>query len=131
MVTVNDVAQHSPLVLYLLFVAFFSIRLFPKPPYSKTSILFLLCALGALGVTWTYMIKFLFHSYRIGEMLAGPEIIYNTTLWLEETSLFEQAWRYVCAQPERWWISSQLCSFTVGLWTIFLFAEGRSSLEIR
>lgn len=125
MLTLNDIAQHSPLVVYLFLVSFFSVRLFPRPPYCRTSIFFTLCALGALGATWTYMIKFMIHSYYTGRAFTNPLRPYNTTVWLEETSLFDQAWRYVCAAPARWWLSSQLCTFTVGLWTVFLYAEGR------
>jgi hypothetical protein len=40
--------------------------------------------------------------------------------------MFEQAWKIVCEGPLRWWWSEQLCLFTAGAWTVFLFAQGWS-----
>ena len=123
--TANDMLQHSPLVLYLIAVTALSIHLLPRPaPYSARSVLFLLLAFVSLLLTWTHMIRFLFRSYADALLGAGSSPAYTTTVWLQETSLFDQAWRYVCATPERWSISAQLCTFTTGLWTVFLFAEG-------
>ncbi|CAD6579066.1 MAG: hypothetical protein CYPHOPRED_000792 [Cyphobasidiales sp. Tagirdzhanova-0007] len=119
----NDVLQHSPLVLYLVAVFAFSFRLLP-PVRNPTSLLFLMIALSALLTTWYYMFRFLHRSYQDAKMLAVAPADYDTTNWLEETSLFKQAWEYVCATSERWWFSSQLCTFTTGVWTVFLFAEG-------
>lgn len=72
------------------------------------------------------------------------------TRWLIGTDLFEQAWRRVCegtrrpkaetntafkrltyltnSGPLNWWWSEQLCIFTVGIWTTFLFVQGKSGL---
>ena len=127
--TSNDILQHLPLVLYLLAVAGLSINLFPSPR-NTLSKLFILCALGSLGVTWTYMFKYMYQSYQDHKAAAGLLGSYDTTRWLEETSLFDEAWRYVCRTPERWWISSQLCLFTVGVFTVFLYAEGRASIYV-
>ena len=128
--TANDILQHSPLVLYLIAVTALSIHLLPRPgPYPARSVLFLLLAVVSLLLTWTHMIRFLLRSYADALFDAGGSPAYTTTVWLQETSLFDQAWRYVCANPERWWISAQLCTFTTGLWTVFLFAEGASKSQ--
>jgi len=132
--TSDDVVEHLPLVLYLAAVVLLSIRLFPFHARSFTSILFILLALGALATTWTFMIRYMFASFRDGRALrpsSEERAAYTTTIWLKETSLFKQAWEYVCATPERWWISSQLCTFTGGLWTAFLFAEGSRTPALR
>lgn len=127
--TTEDVLEHLPLVLYLAAVLLLSIHLFPLHARSASSVLFVILALWALATTWNYMIRFMFSSYQDGRA-SRPEgseerLAYTTTVWLKETSLFKQAWEFVCATPERWWISSQLCTFTGGLWTAFLFVEGR------
>lgn len=122
-ITSNDILQHLPLVVYLLAVTGLATSLFPSPR-NKLSTLFVLCAVGSLGMTWTYMFRYMFQSYRDHKAAAGLFSSYSTTHWLEETSLFDEAWRYVCRTAERWWISSQLCLFTVGVFTVFLYAEG-------
>jgi hypothetical protein len=122
-ITANDVLQHLPLVLYLLAVAGLSANLFPRPR-NVESFLFVLAALGSLCTTWTYMFKYMYQSYQDHKSAAGLLADYSTTRWLEETSLFDEAWRYVCQTPMRWWISSQLCLVTVGVFTVFLYAEG-------
>ena len=43
--------------------------------------------------------------------------------WLVNTALFEQAWAVVCVELDNWWWSEQLCLFTAGPWTVFLFLE--------
>lgn len=40
------------------------------------------------------------------------------------TTLFEQAWTAVCSGKLNWAWSEQLCLFTVGAWTVFLYIEG-------
>lgn len=76
------------------------------------------------------MFKYMYTSYQDHKASAALFSSYTTTRWLEETSLFDEAWRYVCRTPERWWISSQLCLFTVGVFTVFLYAEGESSISL-
>jgi hypothetical protein len=127
-ITSNDILQHAPLVLYLLAVAALSINLFPSPRNFRSG-LFTLCALGSLGVTWTFMFKYMHQSYQDHCAATGLFSSCSTTKWLEETSLFDEAWRYVCRTSVRWWISSQLCLFTVGVFTVFLFAEGTLHLS--
>ena len=125
--TLNDGLQHAPLALYLVAVAALSLHLFPRVRNIRSGI-FILGALGSLGVTWTYMFKYMQTSYQDHRASAGLSGSISTTRWLEETSLFDQAWRYVCRTPERWWFSSQLCLFTVGVFTVFLYAEGTELL---
>jgi hypothetical protein len=48
---------------------------------------------------------------------------YSTKQWLESTSLFNEAWTFVCATPLRWWWSEQLCAWTAGPFTVFLLVE--------
>lgn len=45
--------------------------------------------------------------------------------WLVDTSLFKEAWATVCNGWSNWWWSEQLCLFTAGGWTTFLYLEGR------
>ncbi|KAK7457185.1 hypothetical protein VKT23_010484 [Stygiomarasmius scandens] len=47
------------------------------------------------------------------------------TAWLVDSALFEQAWTTVCAGPLNWWWSEQICAYTVGAWTAFLFLQGQ------
>lgn len=130
-VTINDVLQHAPLVLYLGTVVALSVHLFPSPRNIRSG-LFIIGALGSLGVTWTYMFRYIKTSYQDHRALTGlsDSKVSTTTRWLEETSLFDEAWRYVCRTPERWWFSSQLCLFTVGVFTVFLYAEGMFRIAI-
>ena len=46
------------------------------------------------------------------------------TDWLINTTLFEEAWGAVSFGRMNWWWSEQLCLFTVGAWTVFLYTEG-------
>lgn len=50
-------------------------------------------------------------------------ILERVANWLVHTALFEQAWAAVCVGLYNWWWSQQLCLFTVGAWTVFLFIE--------
>lgn len=122
----ETVLQHLPLVLYLLFVVSLSYHLL-RAPTTPFASLTLLTSLLALLFTWYYMFAYIWRSFHDSRMLAGPHAEFNTTVWLRETSLFKQAWEYVCSGAERWWWSSQLCTFTVGTWTVFLYAEGKVS----
>ncbi|KAF9030009.1 hypothetical protein BDZ89DRAFT_1245906 [Hymenopellis radicata] len=45
------------------------------------------------------------------------------TDWLLNTTLFEQAWAAVSFGKMNWWWSEQLCLFTVGFWTAFLYFQ--------
>ncbi len=43
-----------------------------------------------------------------------------------DTKLFEQAWAAVSFGAVNWWWSEQLCLFTAGFWTVFVFHESVS-----
>ncbi|KAF8603185.1 hypothetical protein BDV93DRAFT_523538 [Ceratobasidium sp. AG-I] len=98
-------------------------------PKSRHFVMFIGLALGSLLHTWFYMIKFLlwsfnnFESRRPNDMTTGS-VLHRMTRWLMGSDLFEQAWRRVCQGPLNWWWSEQLCIFTVGVWTAFLFVQG-------
>jgi hypothetical protein len=50
-------------------------------------------------------------------------LILRVGTWLVNTALFEQAWSAVCMVPLNWWWSEQLCLFTAGAFTVFLFTQ--------
>ena len=50
-------------------------------------------------------------------------LLLRVAAWLMETALFEQAWSAVCVGPLNWWWSEQLCLFTAGAFTVFLFVQ--------
>jgi alpha-1,2-mannosyltransferase len=43
--------------------------------------------------------------------------------WLNDTSLFTQAWRVVCTSEGNWWWSKIICYWTV-IYTVVMFVEG-------
>ncbi|KAJ3860733.1 hypothetical protein EV359DRAFT_48573 [Lentinula novae-zelandiae] len=98
----------------------------------KRATLFFLLAIGSFMHTWycciNFMIRYVQWSLNDYETKVGT---FNGTnvdrlgKWLINTALFEQAWYTVCSGPVNWWISQQLCSYTVGAWTIFIFVEGK------
>jgi hypothetical protein len=94
----------------------------------KQAALFGFLAAGSFAHTWYYMFRFMewsLHNYE-----SKVKTNYNSSFvgrlsnWLVNTALFEQAWRTVCFGVSNWWWSQQLCSYTVGAWTIFIFVEG-------
>ncbi|KAJ4469243.1 hypothetical protein J3R30DRAFT_3552055 [Lentinula aciculospora] len=95
----------------------------------KRAIIFSLLATGSFIHTWYYMFRFMEWSFKNYEFQVeastnGP-FIGRLSKWLANTALFEQAWLAVCSGPIKWWLSEQLCSYTVGAWTIFIFVEGK------
>ncbi|KAF5391168.1 hypothetical protein D9757_003108 [Collybiopsis confluens] len=91
--------------------------------------LFTLLAAGSFLHTWYYMARFLewsFHEHDSKTLMQLQNTFAERlSKWLVDTALFEQAWKTVCSSPLRWWLSEQLCSYTVGTWTIFIFFEGK------
>ncbi|TFK26073.1 hypothetical protein FA15DRAFT_734241 [Coprinopsis marcescibilis] len=51
-------------------------------------------------------------------------VVERMSNWLVNSTLFEEAWGYVCVGSMNWWWSEQLCLFTVGAWTAFLYEQG-------
>ncbi|THU98956.1 hypothetical protein K435DRAFT_795244 [Dendrothele bispora CBS 962.96] len=97
----------------------------------RDALLFSFLTLGSFVHTWFYMFKFLawsFHDYESHKNVAeitGKTLLERMTAWLVDSTLFEQAWVTVCAGPLNWWWSEQICAYTVGAWTVFLFLEGQ------
>ncbi|KAH7103174.1 hypothetical protein BKA62DRAFT_70206 [Auriculariales sp. MPI-PUGE-AT-0066] len=86
-------------------------------------------ALASFLHTWYYMVKFLLWSRdeyesRVPDNRTLPALE-RLANWLLNTELFEQAWFTVCKHPQSWLISEQLCLFTVGAWTLFLYVESK------
>ncbi|KDR79029.1 hypothetical protein GALMADRAFT_63750 [Galerina marginata CBS 339.88] len=92
------------------------------------ALVFIALTIASLAHTWFYMFKYMAWSFANYELsLAGGEtqdLLHRIASWLYDTSLFEEAWALVCFHPLNWWWSEQLCTFTVGAWTVFLAIEG-------
>jgi hypothetical protein len=132
MMILDDLIVLLPLTGYILII--FILHMFlPSPfalsnPISRRTLLFYLLALLSLGLTWYYMLSFMKTSYVDYYSPHTPPVsIPSLALWLRNTSLFKEAWSIVCSTPGRWWWSSQLCTYTTGIWTVFLWNEGRLS----
>ncbi|TFK26067.1 hypothetical protein FA15DRAFT_686677 [Coprinopsis marcescibilis] len=87
--------------------------------------LFGLLSLVSFASTWYYMLRFLLWSFHDYEGDIPPASIPTTVIqrmsdWLVNSTLFEQAWGYVCFGSMNWWWSEQL----LGAWTAFLYDQG-------
>lgn len=129
----DDLIVLVPLTGYFLII-FIAHLLLPSPPLplsnpiSRRDSLFHLLAFLSLAITWYYMLSFMKDSYLNYYIHNTPPVsIPSLALWLRNTSLFKDAWSIVCSTPGRWWWSSQLCTYTTGIWTVFLWNEGRIS----
>ncbi|KAK0186739.1 hypothetical protein F5146DRAFT_142280 [Armillaria mellea] len=95
---------------------------------SKVSV-FAALTLASFGHTWFYMFKFMSWSFSDYErMILRTEVnslLDRISSWLVDTKLFEQAWAAVSFGAVNWWWSEQLCLFTAGFWTVFVFHESR------
>lgn len=49
---------------------------------------------------------------------------FSTREWLEDVSLFDEAWSYVCATASRFWWSEQLMYWTTGPLAMLMAVEG-------
>jgi len=125
---------------FIVILALFSLILenlwFLRAPLKLTkSWITILRATAFIGLTiassthtWFYMIKYMiwsFTNYELG-LVSKPvtqDLLHRLGSWLHETSLFEEAWAFVCVHPVNWWWSEQLCLFTAGVWTIFIAVE--------
>ncbi|KAK0217170.1 hypothetical protein IW262DRAFT_1449568 [Armillaria fumosa] len=95
---------------------------------SEVSV-FTTLTLASFGHTWFYMFKFMSWSFSDYEHMilrteANP-LLDRISSWLVDTKLFEQAWAAVSFGAVNWWWSEQLCLFTAGFWTVFVFHESR------
>ena len=74
--------------------------------------------------------KWSFRTYESStSQHVSPALLPRITSWLINTDLFEQAWATVCTGAFNWWWSEQLCIFTVGFWTVFLYIKGRFTYD--
>ncbi|GAA5852612.1 hypothetical protein JCM5353_001897 [Sporobolomyces roseus] len=90
------------------------------------SLVFLSLAALSLFATWTYMGLYFQHSFREAALERGiPPSLFSTKQWLEDVSLFNEAWGYVCETPERYWWSEQLMYWTTGPLAMLMSIEGR------
>jgi hypothetical protein len=115
--------QQAPLIGY--FLAIFSLLFATSPVLrlTKTTILFTLFALVSLVrlrlawlvlsvltpysknaqlLTWLYMLRYFAWSYYASAIRAGADVDdWTTSDWLGNTSLFTEAWLWVCTGAER------------------------------
>lgn len=108
------------------------VLLYPSfKPATSVRFFFLVGTFSSVVYTWSYMFQYLRKSFVDSAERAGVDSSeWTERRWLESSSLFQEAWEHVCATPERWWWSSQLCLFTVATFTPFLFIEGASWLVV-
>ncbi|KAG8998794.1 hypothetical protein FRB94_006642 [Tulasnella sp. JGI-2019a] len=108
-----------------------------RDPRKTGTAVFGVLTVAALLHTWFYMFRFMAWSFRdyearkhsiTGVITDSPAnwVLDRMADWVYETALFEQAWEIVCRGRVNWWWSEQLCIFTAGAWTLFLFTESRS-----
>lgn len=64
-----------------------------------------------------------FEATRTSHAAGKLSLIQRISDWTANTALFEQAWAVVCDSALNWWWSEQLCLFTAGAWTVFIYAE--------
>ncbi|KAH8926222.1 hypothetical protein BT69DRAFT_1317760 [Atractiella rhizophila] len=109
-----------PLAGYLVLIFILLALIYPQLKIAarsnQKSQFFLLIAALSLLSTWTYMTRYFVWSYQNSGAQSVP-------LWLKDTSLFKEAWMLVLDGREQWWISQQLCYFTVAPFTLFLCSE--------
>ncbi|KAF9006798.1 hypothetical protein BDZ89DRAFT_1095413 [Hymenopellis radicata] len=95
---------------------------------SKSKVLaFSGLTVASFAHTWFYMFEFMHWSFSDYETTASSIAeapLDRLTDWLLNTALFEQAWAVVSFGKMNWWWSEQLCLFTVGFWTAFLYFQG-------
>ncbi|KAF9565375.1 hypothetical protein CPC08DRAFT_659183 [Agrocybe pediades] len=112
----------------LILRTIYSSKLSSKSAFSGKALLFTILTLQSFAHTWFYMFKYMAWSFANYESLhpssTSQDLLHRVASWLHDTSLFEQAWFAVCAHPLNWWWSEQLCTFTVGAWTVFIAVEG-------
>ncbi|KAK0458181.1 uncharacterized protein EV420DRAFT_383811 [Desarmillaria tabescens] len=93
-------------------------------------LVFTILTLASFGHTWFYMFKFMSWSFSDYERIVphsteAKSLLDRISSWLVDTKLFEQAWAAVSFGAVNWWWSEQLCLFTAGFWTVFVFHESR------
>jgi hypothetical protein len=88
-------------------------------PPGKDVWLFSALAASSLLTTWTFMFKYFNVSYKTWLMWRSYYELdphqRHWGLWLEETSLFHEAWELVVVGNARYWWSHQIFFFALGL----------------
>ncbi|GAA5943141.1 uncharacterized protein JCM15063_005215 [Sporobolomyces koalae] len=120
---------HLPLIGYFGAIAGLLAVVYPgisQRTQTRGSFFFLALAVVSLTATWTYMGLYFQHSFREAAADRGiASASFSTREWLNDVSLFKQAWGYVCDTAERYWWSEQLMYWTTGPLTILMSIEGR------
>lgn len=124
---------HLPLFGYFAAIGGLVSLVAPQLSRSKQtrgSLLFLVLAALSLLSTWTYMALYFRHSFREAAGERGIEPAeFSTKQWLDDVSLFNEAWGYVCETTERFWWSEQLMYWTTGPLAVLMSVEGESQLS--
>lgn len=120
---------HLPLVGYFGAIGGLLYLVLPRilvRKQSQGSLFFLgLSALSLLS-TWTYMFLYFRWSFNAAALERGVlPSAFSTRQWLEDVSLFNEAWGYVVETVERFWWSEQLMYWTTGPLAMLMSVEGR------
>ncbi|KIY69770.1 hypothetical protein CYLTODRAFT_420337 [Cylindrobasidium torrendii FP15055 ss-10] len=100
----------------------------PLKTNRRNVVIFIGFTLASFAHTWFYMFKFMhwsFTDYESRATLISANLGDRIVDWLLNTTLFEQAWAAVSFGTPNWWWSEQLCFFTVGYFTSFIFFESK------
>lgn len=62
-------------------------------------------------------------SFDCKERVLAAKLM-RVSSWLQDTSLFKQAWLHVIKGKLNWWWSVEICLFTVGYWAMHLKQQG-------
>ncbi|KAF8525257.1 hypothetical protein BU17DRAFT_41834 [Hysterangium stoloniferum] len=131
-VALSIFSSYFLLIFGLFYLIVSSIRKYStSPAYPGRVWLFNALTVVSFGHTWFWMFKYMlwsFSNFESKQTLAeitqkGP--LLRVANWLTKTGLFEEAWLAVCKSPLNWWWSEQLCLFTTGAFTVFLFMQQR------
>ncbi|KAK7049942.1 hypothetical protein VNI00_005372 [Paramarasmius palmivorus] len=117
---------------FLIIISLFAVIL-TSLPWSKLNrspacYLFLLLTIGSFIHTWYYMLKYIaasFSEYEAKSVILPGTLLKRMTAWLQNTYLFEEAWWAASTGKPNWWWSEQICVYTAGAWTVFLFEQGQ------
>ncbi|KAF8588509.1 hypothetical protein K439DRAFT_1658511 [Ramaria rubella] len=129
LVALSIFASYFLLIFFLFYTIISSIRRHAIPAAeAQRALLFCGLTLASFAHTWYWMFRFLFSSFHSFEALHVPtgthdEPLLRVANWLAASGLFEEAWSAVCTGPLNWWWSEQLCLFTAGAFTVFLFMQ--------
>lgn len=129
--------QHLPLLLYhllILYLLYLTFPLFRPTKLTRSNVIISSITVLSLFATWSQMYLYFIRSYhdsaiRAGYKLPSPNSYgwvglaegWTTAQWMEDVSLFKEAWEWVCdagvtsSSTTSAWISAGVKSF-FGLW---------------